>query len=114
MCMSAAIVQATASAMVPGAVSRRRKKIALALAGVADLVQLGYFPVFGEGAVSPADDALDAVVAILLLVTLGFQWRLAAALVVELIPGATLFPTWTAVVLSMPTSVDETSVDETR
>jgi hypothetical protein len=89
--------------MVPGAVSPRRKKIALALAGVADLVQLGFFPVFGEGALSPADDALDVVVALLLLVTLGFKWRLAGALAVELVPGATLFPTWTAVVISLPT-----------
>ncbi len=29
--------------------------------------------------------------------------QLAAALAIELVPGATLFPTWTAVVLSLPT-----------
>jgi hypothetical protein len=100
--MTADLVKAIASPS-PAAVSSRRKKIALVLAGVADLVQLGYFPVFGEGALSPADDVLDVIVALLLLVTLGFKWRLAAALAIELVPGATLFPTWTAVVLSLPT-----------
>ncbi|HEY8072550.1 MAG TPA: hypothetical protein VIF62_00525 [Labilithrix sp.] len=100
--MNASIVSAAANAIVPGAVSSRRKKIALVLAGVADLVQLGWFPVFGEGAVSPADDVLDVVVALVLLVTLGFKWRLAAALAIELVPGATLLPTWTAVVASLP------------
>jgi hypothetical protein len=81
------------------AVSPRRKKIALAIAGLADALQLGLFPVFGEGALSPPDDALDALVAILLLVTLGWRWRLLAALAIELVPGVAAFPTWTAFVI---------------
>ncbi len=102
--MNASLVRTVAAnAMVPAAVTPTRKKIALALAGIADLVQLGYFPIFGEGAISPADDVLDVVVALVLLLTLGFKWRLVAALAIELVPGATLFPTWTAVVLSLPT-----------
>jgi hypothetical protein len=86
--------------------SRRRKSIGLALAAVADLVQIGYFPVFSEGALSIPDDVLDAVIALALLLVLGFRWRLAATLFIELIPGATLFPTWTAVVLSLPASTE--------
>ena len=88
--------------MSPVAVSSKRKKVALALAGLADLLQLGFFPLFGEGALSVPDDVLDVVVAVALLAVLGFRWRLAGALVLELVPGATLFPTWTAVVMSLP------------
>src|SRR4051812_9217241 len=82
------LVKAAQAHVSPVAVSSRRKKIALAVAGVADLVQLGLFPIFGEGALSLPDDALDVVVALVLLVTLGFSWRLAMALVIELVPGA--------------------------
>jgi hypothetical protein len=87
----------------PAAVSTKRKRIALAFASIADLVQMGGFAFFGEGVLSIPDDVLDVVVALALLLTLGFRWRLAFALLLELVPGATLFPTWTAVVLSLPT-----------
>jgi hypothetical protein len=82
-------------------VSPRRKKIALAVAALADALQLGLFPVFGEGALSVPDDALDALVALVLLVTLGWRWRLLAALALELVPGVTVFPTWTAFVMTL-------------
>lgn len=81
------------------AVSPVRRRIALAIAALADAVQLGLFPVFAEGALSIPDDALDAVVAALLLLTLGWNWRLCVALGAELVPGLDLFPTWTAFVL---------------
>lgn len=81
------------------AVSPVRKRVALAIAALADAVQLGLFPVFAEGALSIPDDALDAVVAVLLVVTLGWSWRLSMALAAELVPGLALFPTWTAFVL---------------
>jgi hypothetical protein len=82
--------------------TRRQKRIALAIAGAADLLQLVLAPLFGEGAISPFDDALDVLVAGALLVTLGWQWRTVLALGLELIPGAALFPTWTAVIASLP------------
>ncbi|HVY46805.1 MAG TPA: hypothetical protein VHB21_13050, partial [Minicystis sp.] len=63
--------------------------------------QVAVFPAFVEGAASPFDDALDAAVALSLLFVLGFRWRLAFALAIELVPGAALFPSWTAVVLSV-------------
>jgi len=83
-------------------VSSKRKKIALVIAGLADLIQLGLFPFFSEGALSIPDDVLDVIVVALLLVTLGWKWRLVAALAVELIPGVALFPSWTAVVATLP------------
>jgi hypothetical protein len=85
----------------PGAVSVRRKRIALAIAALADAIQLGMFPVFAEGVLSVPDDALDAVVAVALLVVLGPRWTLGAALGAELVPGVALFPTWTAFVLTV-------------
>jgi len=88
---------------MPHAVTPTRKKIALGIAALADAVQIGLFPVFLEGALSIPDDVLDAVVALLLLLTLGWRWRLAAALVVELVPGVALFPSWTAFVITVPT-----------
>jgi len=83
-------------------VPKKRKAFAFAVAVAADLVQLVLFPLFASGASSPVDDALDAVVALVLCLTLGFRARLAFALALELVPGADLFPTWTAVVASIP------------
>jgi hypothetical protein len=81
----------------------RRKKAALAIAGLADAVQLGLFPVFAGGVLSVPDDVLDAAVAVALVVTLGFRWQLVAALAVELVPGIALFPSWTVFVATLPT-----------
>jgi hypothetical protein len=86
------------------AVSSKRKAIAFTVAVLADAVQLVLWPVFAGGAASPFDDALDVTVAFILLLTLGFSGRLAFAFALELVPGADLFPTWTAVVASIPTA----------
>jgi hypothetical protein len=83
-------------------VTPRRKKIALAIAAFADAVQLGFMPVFGEGALSVPDDALDLAVAVALVFTLGWQWRVAAALAIELVPAVALFPSWTVFVATLP------------
>lgn len=83
-------------------VTRRQKRTALAIAAVADLVQLGLFPLFFGGAISPLDGALDAIVALSLILILGWRWRTAFALAIELLPGVALFPTWTAVVATLP------------
>lgn len=88
------------------AVTKRRKKIALVVAGLADLIQLGFFPVFAEGALSIPDDVLDVIVAVALFALLGFSWRVLFALVIELVPGVALFPSWTAVVATLPTHDD--------
>ena len=82
--------------------SPRRKKIALVIAALADAIQLGLFPVFAEGALSIPDDVLDAGVALSLVLILGWRWRLVGALAIELVPGAALFPSWTACVMSLP------------
>jgi hypothetical protein len=86
----------------PAAVTRARKNVALLVAGAADLAQAVFFPVFIEGVASPFEIGLDVVTAVAILLVVGFKWRLAIALAMELVPGADLFPTWTAVVLSLP------------
>jgi hypothetical protein len=93
-------------------VSRKRKRVALAVAALSDVVQMALFPVFAEGASSPFDVALDAATAIAILAIVGFRWRLAIALVAELVPGVDLFPTWTAVVASLPAHDDPADADD--
>jgi hypothetical protein len=82
--------------------TRKKKIAALAVAAVSDVLQVAFSAAFFEGAASPFDVALDAATAAAILFIVGFRWRLALALVAELVPGVDLFPTWTAVVLSLP------------
>ena len=72
---------------------------ARAIAVGADLIQLGLFPLFGEGVLSVWNDALDVVVALILIRLLGWHWLLLPSLVAESVPGLNLVPTWTAAVL---------------
>jgi hypothetical protein len=83
-------------------VTKRRRSVALTIALCADAIQLVLWPVFAGGAASPFDDVLDVAVGVMLWLTLGFSPRLAAAFLLELMPGADLFPTWSAVVYSIP------------
>ncbi len=82
------------------------RKAALAIALAADALQIVFFPLFGEGALSPLEDALDIVIAILLTRLLGWHWAFLPSFAAELIPGVDLVPTWTLAVLivnrSMP------------
>ena len=73
-------------------------RAAWAIALVADSLQIAAFPLFAEGAISPADTLLDVVVAFMMVRLLGWHWAFLPTLANELIPGADLFPTWTAAV----------------
>ena len=53
--------------------TRRRRAIALGVAAIADVLQIAIFPAFIEGAASPFDDALNAVVVITLLTILDLR-----------------------------------------
>jgi hypothetical protein len=64
----------------------------------ADALQVVAFPLFAEGALSGFDVALDMAVGVLMVRLLGWHWALLPTLATELIPGADLFPTWTAAV----------------
>ncbi len=73
-------------------------RAAWTIALVADALQIAAFPLFAEGAISPADTLLDVVVAFMMVRLLGWHWAFLPTLANELIPGADLFPTWTAAV----------------
>jgi hypothetical protein len=79
-----------------------RKRAAIAVAALADVTQVALLPLFVEGALSPWEIAIDLATALAILLIAGFHWRLAIALVTELVPGVDLFPTWTALVASLP------------
>src|SRR5713226_7149919 len=73
-------------------------RAAWAVAITADALQIAAFPFFAEGGVSPADSLLDLVVGVTMIRLLGWHWAFLPTLAAELIPGADLFPTWTAAV----------------
>lgn len=73
-------------------------RFAWIVALAADAVQIAVFPLFAAGAVSPADTALDVLVAAVLIRLLGWHWAFLPTLAAELLPGFDLFPTWTAAV----------------
>src|ERR1700681_621405 len=73
-------------------------RLAWAVAIAADALQIAALPLFVEGGISPADSLLDLIVAFVLIRLLGWHWAFLPTLAVELVPGADLFPTWTAAV----------------
>src|SRR5208337_4166211 len=74
------------------------QRLAWAVAIVADILQIVAFPFFIEGGMSPADSALDLIVAFVMIRLLGWHWAFLPTAVAKLIPAADLFPTWTAAV----------------
>jgi len=81
-------------------ISPGQKKAALVVAGLVDVLQVGVFPtaVIGYG----ISDMLDFVAAFLLMAICGFKWQFILAFFVELLPIVDIFPTWSAVVLMLP------------
>jgi hypothetical protein len=74
-------------------------RLAWTIALGADALQLAALPFFVEGGVSPFDSVLDVVVAFMLIRLLGWHWAFLPSMVVEALPGADLFPTWSAALL---------------
>jgi len=80
---------------------RSRFRAAMILAIAADALQIFVFPLFGEGALSPADDVLDLAVAAALIHLLGWHWEFLPAFAAELVPGIDLVPFWTMAVANV-------------
>jgi len=78
-----------------------RMRAALALAVIADLVQIALFPLFIEGAASPADDLLDLGMAGALSFLLGWHWEFAPSFLAKLAPGVDFVPLWTLAVANV-------------
>ena len=75
--------------------SRRRVRLAFALAIVADGLQFVLLPLTLAGAASPVEDALDLIVGVLMIALLGWHPAFLPSFVVKLIPFVDLAPTWT-------------------
>ena len=93
-----------------------RFQAAMVLAILADALQIVVFPLFVEGAFSPADDILDFGIGALLIHLLGWHWEFLPSFFAKLVPGVDLVPFWTFAVLSVyrkskqaAISVEETS-----
>ena len=78
-----------------------RFQAAMVLAIVADALQIVVFPLFVQGALSPADDMLDFGVAAVLVHLLGWHWEFLPSFLAKLVPGVDLFPFWTMAVANV-------------
>lgn len=75
-----------------------RVKAARSIAVAADFLQIIVFPAFIPGFVSPWNDVLDGLVAVAMLLLVGWHWAFLPSFLAELVPGLDLVPTWTAAV----------------
>jgi hypothetical protein len=73
----------------------------MVLAIVADVLQIVVFPLFVEGALSPADDILDFGVAAMMVHLLGWHWEFLPSFLAKLVPGVDLVPFWTMAVANV-------------
>jgi hypothetical protein len=80
-------------------VNSKRIWLARAVAVAADVVQIAAFPATVQGAMSPLDDGLDLVVAVILTVLVGWHIAFLPSFIVKLVPVVDLAPTWTIAVL---------------
>jgi hypothetical protein len=71
------------------------------LAIIADVLQIIVFPLFVEGAVSPADDILDCGIGAVLVYLLGWHWEFLPSFFAKLVPGVDLVPFWTIAVANV-------------
>jgi hypothetical protein len=88
-----------------------RVRAARAIAIGADVLQIVVFPVFWPGAASIVNDALDAAVALAMLVLVGWHWAFLPTFLAELIPFFDLVPTWTAAVFLATRSSSKSKVE---
>ena len=76
-------------------------RTAMVLAILADALQIVVFPVFVEGAISPADDILDLGIGAAMIHLLGWHWEFLPSFLAKLVPGVDLVPFWTLAVASV-------------
>ena len=88
-----------------------RFQAAMILAIVADAVQIAIFPMFVEGAMSPAEDVLDFGVGALMVHLLGWHWEFLPSFFAKLVPGVDLVPFWTLAVASVYRKTKRMAVD---
>ena len=87
-----------------------RLRFAFILAILADALQLVVFPLFIQGAASPADDIVDVVVGGALAYLLGWHWEFLPSFVGKLVPGVDLVPFWTLAVANVYRKMKRTAI----
>ena len=88
-------------------------KTAMAVAIVADALQIFFLPMFVAGAISPADDVLDLGVAAMMVHLLGWHWEFLPSFFAKLVPGVDLVPFWTIAVANVWRKTKNSAVIET-
>jgi hypothetical protein len=78
-----------------------RFRAAMALAIIADALQIVVFPLFVQGGASPADDVLDLGIGVVLIQLLGWHWEFLPSFFAKLVPGVDLVPFWTMAVVNV-------------
>jgi hypothetical protein len=78
-----------------------RFRTAMILAIAADALQIVVFPLFVQGALSPADDALDLGIGAAMINLLGWHWEFLPSFLAKLVPGVDLVPFWTLAVANV-------------
>ena len=76
-------------------------RAAMILAVLADVLQVVIFPLFIEGALSPADDLLDLAICAVLVRLLGWHWEFLPSFLAKLVPGIDMVPFWTLAVANV-------------
>jgi hypothetical protein len=78
-----------------------RFRTAMMLAIAADALQIVVFPLFVQGAMSPADDILDLGIGAAMIQLLGWHWEFLPSFLAKLVPGVDLVPFWTLAVANV-------------
>ena len=84
----------------------------MVVAIIADALQIVVFPLFVEGALSPADDVLDFGIAALMVSLLGWHWEFLPSFLAKLVPGVDLVPFWTMAVANVYRKSKQNAVAE--
>jgi len=92
--------------------TRSRFRTAMLLAIVADALQIALFPLFSEGALSPADDVLDLALAGILVRLLGWHWEFLPSFCTKLLPVVDAVPFWTLAVANVYRKWKKSESDE--
>src|SRR5579872_6867835 len=89
-----------------------RFQAAMVLAIIADALQIAVFPLFVEGAMSPAEDMLDFGVGALMVHLLGWHWEFLPSFFAKLVPGVDLVPFWTIAVANVYRKSKQVAITE--
>jgi len=89
-------------------------RAAMILAVIADALQIVIFPLFVEGAFSPADDVLDLGIGAMMIHLLGWHWEFLPSFFAKLVPGVDLVPFWTIAVANVYRKSKQIVVAEER